>query len=495
MTNSVIRIKRQPTLGQALLPVGVLVVLLASSVYLYGDGSSSGPNQIALILAGGVAILVGIVNGYTWREMEQGIVNGISLAMGAILILMVVGSLIGTWILAGVVPSMIYYGLQMLSPSIFYPAATLICALVALASGSSWTTASTIGIALIGIATTQNLNVGIAAGAIISGAYFGDKMSPLSDTTNLAPAMAGTELFAHIRHMAWTTTPSLLIALALFSIVGLFSAPPVAFGDLQIILDELRTHFAIGPHLLLPAALVFVLVIRKMPAFPALLLGALTGGLFAALFQQPAIVTYVGETGLPYGLIILKGVWTALVDGFVLSSGNAALDDLLSRGGMSSMLMTIWLIMSAMMFGAVMETTKMLQQIASTILGFVRGTGSLIAATILTAIGMNIVASDQYISIVLPGRMFRAEYRRRGLHPRNLSRTLEDAGTLTSPLVPWNTCGAFMSQALGVATLTYLPFCFFNLINPIVAAVYGFTGFTIEKLPENEISEEDSAVS
>ena len=495
MTNSVIRIKRQPTLGQALLPVGVLVVLLASSVYLYGDGSSSGPNQIALILSVGVAILVGLVNGYTWREMERGIVNGISLAMGAILILMVVGSLIGTWILAGVVPSMIYYGLQVLSPSIFYPAAMLICAVVALASGSSWTTVSTIGIALIGIATTQNLNVGIAAGAIISGAYFGDKMSPLSDTTNLAPAMAGTELFAHIRHMVWTTTPSLLIALVLFSIVGLFSAPPAASGDLQIILDELRTHFALGPHLLLPAVLVFVLVIRKMPAFPALLLGALTGGLFAALFQQPAIVTYVGETDLPYGLIILKGVWTALFDGFVLSSGNAALDDLLSRGGMSSMLMTIWLIMSAMMFGGVMETTKMLQQIASTILGFVRGTGSLIAATILTAIGMNIVASDQYISIVLPGRMFRAEYRRRGLHPRNLSRTLEDAGTLTSPLVPWNTCGAFMSQALGVATLTYLPFCFFNLINPIVAAVYGFTGFTIEKLPENEISEEDSAVA
>ena len=495
MTKSVIRIKRQPTLGQALLPVGVLIVMLASSVYLYGDGSSSGPNQIALILSGGVAILVGLVNGYTWREMERGIVNGISLAMGAILILMVVGSLIGTWILAGVVPSMIYYGLQVLSPSIFYPAATLICALVALASGSSWTTASTIGIALIGITTTQNLNVGIAAGAIISGAYFGDKMSPLSDTTNLAPAMAGTELFAHIRHMVWTTTPSLLIALVLFSIVGLFSAPPAASGDLQIILDELRTHFAIGPHLLLPAALVLVLVFRKMPAFPALLLGALTGGLFAALFQQQAIVTYVGETDLPYGLIILKGVWTALFDGFVLSSGNATLDALLSRGGMSSMLMTIWLIISALMFGAVMETTKMLQRIASTILGFVRGTGSLIAATIFTAIGMNIVASDQYISIVLPGRMFRAEYRRRGLDPRNLSRTLEDAGTLTSPLVPWNTCGAFMSQALGVATLTYLPFCFFNLINPIVAAVYGFTGFTIEKLPENEISEEDSAVA
>ena len=495
MTKSIIPIKREPTLRQALLPVGVLVILLASSVYLYGDASSSGPNQIALILSGGVAILVGLGNGYIWPELERGIVSGISLAMGAILILMVVGSLIGTWILAGVVPSMIYYGLQILSPSIFYPAAVIICALVALASGSSWTTASTIGIALIGIASTQNLNVGVAAGAIISGAYFGDKMSPLSDTTNLAPAMAGTDLFAHIRHMVWTTTPSLLIALVLFTAVGFFSTPPAASSDLEVILGELRANFAIGPHLLLPAALVFALVIRKMPAFPALLLGALTGGLFAAVFQQQAIVTYVGESDLPRGLIIVQGVWTALFDGFVLNSGNATLDGLLSRGGMSSMLNTVWLIMSAMMFGAVMETTKMLQKIANSILSFVRGTGSLIAATILTAIGMNIVASDQYISIVLPGRMFRAEYRRRGLDPCNLSRTLEDAGTLTSPLVPWNTCGAFMSQALGVATLTYLPFCFFNLINPLVAAVYGFTGFTIKKLPASETAEEDSAVA
>ena len=495
MTASAIPIKRAPTLSQALLPVGALMVLLAASVYLFGDGSSSGPNQIALMLCGGVASLVGLRNGYAWRELERGIVNGISLAMAALLILMAVGALIGTWILAGVVPSMIYYGLQILSPSIFYPAATVICALVALASGSSWTTASTIGIALIGIASTQNLNVGIAAGAIISGAYFGDKMSPLSDTTNLAPAMAGTDLFEHIRHMVWTTTPSLLIALVLFAAVGFFSAPPSASGDLEIILAELRTHFAIGPHLLLPVVVVLVLVIRKMPAFPALLIGALTGALFAALFQQQAIVTYVGESDLPRGLIILQGVWIAFFDGFVLSSGNATLDELLSRGGTSSMLMTIWLIMSAMMFGAVMETTKMLQKIALSILGYVSGTGSLITATVLTAIGMNIVASDQYIAIVLPGRMFRAEYRRRGLHPRNLSRTLEDSGTLTSPLVPWNTCGAFMAQALGVATLTYLPFCFFNLINPIVAMVYGFTGFTIEKLPADEVLEEDPAVA
>ncbi len=477
-----------------MLPVSVLIVFLASSVYMFGDESSSGPNQIALMLSGAVAILVGLRNGYTWRELDRGIVTGISLAMGAILILMVVGSLIGTWILAGVVPSMIYYGLQILSPSVFYPAATIICAFVALASGSSWTTASTVGIALIGIATTQDLNVGLAAGAIISGSYFGDKMSPLSDTTNLAPAMAGTDLFLHIRHMVWTTAPSFFIALLLFTGAGLLSAPPESAGDLDVILAELRAQFTIGPHLLLPAALVLVLVIRKVPAFPALLLGALTGGLFAVLFQQQAILTYVGETDLPRSLAILKGVWIALFDGFVLTSGNATLDDLLSRGGMSSMLTTIWLVMSALMFGGLMETTKMLEKIAYAVLGFVHGTGGLIAATIVTAIGMNVVASDQYISIVLPGRMFRAEYRKRGLDPRNLSRTLEDSGTLTSPLVPWNTCGAFMSQALGVATLTYLPFCFFNLISPLISAVFGFTGFTIKKLPADEDLEEDSAV-
>ncbi|MDP6604830.1 MAG: Na+/H+ antiporter NhaC family protein, partial [Dehalococcoidia bacterium] len=334
-----------------------------------------------------------------------------------------------------------------------------------------------------------------AGGAIISGAYFGDKMSPLSDTTNLAPAMAGTDLFVHIRHMVWTTVPSLVVALLLFTAIGFWSTPPAGESDLEAILSELRAQFAIGPHLLLPAVFVFVLVVRRMPAFPALLLGALTGSVFAAVFQQQTVLTYVGETDLPRSVAILKGVWIALFDGFVLTSGNATLDELLSRGGMSSMLNTIWLVMAALMFGAVMETTKMLQKIAFSILSFVRGTGDLIAATILTAIGMNIVASDQYIAIVLPGRMFRAEYRKRGLDPRNLSRTLEDSGTLTSPLVPWNTCGAFMSQALGVATLTYLPFCFFNLINPVIAATYGYSGFTIEKLPPDEVLDEDSAVA
>jgi len=467
-------------------PVAVLIGLLAASVYLFGDESSQGPNQIALLLSAGVGILIGLMNGYRWNELEKGIVHGISLSMGAMLILLVVGCLIGTWILAGVVPAMIYYGLKLLSPAVFYAAACVICSFVSVATGSSWTTASTVGIALVGIATAQDLNLGLTAGAIISGSYFGDKMSPLSDTTNLAPAVAGTDLFTHIRHMMWTTTPSLAFAVLLFAAVGWFSPAPQQAGGLNTILEALKAHFQLGPHLLIPAAIVLLLVRQRVPAFPALLIGALIGGLFAVVFQQQAVLAYVGEADLPRAVALFKGFWMAMFKGFSLDSGNPALDSLLSRGGMASMLTTVWLIMSAMMFGAVLETTKMLEKIAATILGFVTGTGSLILATLATSLGMNVVASDQYIAIVIPGRMFRAEYQRRGLAPKNLSRALEDAGTLTSPMVPWNTCGAFMAQTLGVPTFTYLPYCFFNLLNPVVSAIYGFTGFTIEKLGDEE---------
>jgi NhaC family Na+:H+ antiporter len=487
--------RRAPTLLQALLPVAVLIALLAASVYLFGDGSSQGPNQIALTLAAGVAILIGVSLGYSWRELERGIVHGISLSMGAMLILLVVGALIGTWILAGVVPSMIYYGLQILSPAIFYAAACVICAFVSVATGSSWTTASTIGIALVGVATAQNLNLGLTAGAIISGAYFGDKMSPLSDTTNLAPAVAGTELFVHVRHMVWTTLPSLMLALVGFALVGWMSPVPKEAHDLDAILAALDQSFVIGPHLLLPAVLVLVLVWRRIPAFPALLIGALVGAVFAVAFQPRAVLAFVGESDLPRALALVKGSWTALFDGFTLRSGNEALDALLSRGGMSSMLTTVWLILSAMMFGAVMETTKMLEKLARSVLSMVTSTGTLVLATLASCASMNVVASDQYIAIVLPGRMFREEYRRRRLHPKNLSRALEDAGTLTSPLVPWNTCGAFMAQTLGVATFTYLPYCFFNLLNPVVSAVYGFTGFTIEPLSEDDEEDDAAAVA
>lgn len=476
---------RAPSLGQALAPIALLMGLLAASVTLFGDESSSGPNQIALILGAAAAGAIGLLNGHRWPELDAAISRGIATAMGAILILLVVGSVIGTWILAGVVPSMIYYGLQILAPSVFYPAACLICAIVALAIGSSWTTAGTIGIALIGIAAAQDLHPGLAAGAIISGAYFGDKMSPLSDTTNLAPAVAGVGLFTHIRHMAWTTTPSFAAALLLFAVAGLLTPAPAGAAELQALRRALDEQFAIGPHLLLPAAVVLGLVARRVPAFPALLIGALLGAAFAVAFQQAALLAWVGEEGLPTGAAIVKGVWMALYGGFALESGNAALDDLLSRGGMGSMLPTVWLIMSAMTFGAVMEATGMLRVVAARILAAVHGTGSLVAATLATSFGVNVIASDQYISIVLPGRMFGEAYRQQGLDPRNLSRSLEDAGTLTSVLVPWNTCGAFMAQTLGVATLTYAPFTLFNLINPLVAAAYGFANVAITRLPDD----------
>ncbi len=474
---------RAASLGQALVPIALLMGLLALSVILFGDESSSGPNQIALILAAAVAGMVGLRNGHRWSDLDAAISRGIATAMGAILILLVVGSVIGTWILAGVVPSMIYYGLQILAPSVFYPAACLICAIVALATGSSWTTAGTIGIALIGIAAAQDLHLGLAAGAIISGAYFGDKMSPLSDTTNLAPAVAGTDLFTHIRHMVWTTAPSFATAVLLFALAGLFMPAATGVGELEALLAALDAQFAIGPHLLVPVAVVLVLVARQVPAFPALLIGALTGGLFAAAFQQATLLAYVGEHGLPPAAAVVKGVWMALYGGFTLASGNPALDELLSRGGMGSMLPTVWLIISALTFGAVMEATGMLRVVATRILRTVHGPGSLISATLGTAAGMNVIASDQYISIVLPGRMFRDAYRRQGLDPRNLSRSLEDAGTLTSVLVPWNTCGAFMAQTLGVATLTYAPFVFFNLINPFVAAACGYANVAIARVP------------
>ena len=483
MTDIIVSSRRPATVGQALVPVGSLIGLLSASVYLFGDGSSNGPNQIALVLAAAIAALIGMFNGYPWRDIERSISQGISISINALLILLVVGALIGTWILAGVVPTMIYYGLSILSPSIFYPAACVICALVSLATGSSWTTTGTIGIAMVGIASAEGLNLGLATGAIISGAYFGDKMSALSDTTNLAAAVAGTDLFSHIRHMAWTTAPSMALALVLFTAAGLVVPSPDTTQDLVVILETLEQEFVIGPHLLTPVALVIVLVFRRVPAFPALLLGALTGGLFAVLFQSETVVNFVNEPGLARPLALLKGCWIALFDGFTLESGNTAVDDLLSRGGMASMLMTLWLIVSAMMFGAVMEATDQMRAIAEKILGFVRSTGSLITATLLTAFGTNILASDQYISIVLPGRMFRAEYSRRHLHPKNLSRALEDAGTITSVLIPWNTCGAYMASTLGVATLTYAPFCFFNLINPLVAAIYGWTNISIVNLP------------
>jgi NhaC family Na+:H+ antiporter len=474
----------------ALLPLVLLISMLAMSVGLFHDNSSYGPNQIALMLAAGVASVVGLYLGMSWRDLEHAMVEGITLALKACLILLAVGSLIGSWMLAGTAPAVIYFGLGILDPAWFYPAVLIICSLVSLAIGSSWTTAGTIGLALIGIAQIMDLSLAVTAGAVISGAYFGDKMSPLSDTTNLAPAMVGVELFVHIRHMAWTTGPSMIIALILFTAMGLNAKAGLApASEINAARDLLGEKFAIGIPALLPLVLLLTLAMRKVAALPSIAIGALAGCVVALIWQPDLVQAFADPEDVmaPWAAAV-KGMFMALADGFSIETGDAALDELLSRGGMSSMLNTIWLILSAMCFGGVMEHTGLLQRIVDALMKGVRGTGSLITTTVLTCIGMNIIAADQYISIVLPGRMYRLEFRRRGLAPQNLSRTLEDAGTMTSALVPWNTCGAFMAATLGVPTLTYLPYAFVNLLNPLTAIVYGITRFTITPLEADKES-------
>jgi len=473
---------RAPSLVHALIPISALIVMLALSVYLFSDGSSSGPNQIVLTLGAAIASIVGIRLGHKWADLQRAIVAGISTAMIALLILLAVGGLIGTWLMAGTVPSLIYYGLEILSPQWFFAATCLICAIAALATGSSWTVAGTLGVALIGVSLGLGLNPAIAAGAIISGAYFGDKMSPLSDTTNLAPAVVETDIFSHIRHMAWTTGPSFTIALFLYAIVGLGTDSTADSSSLDLLRTALDDNFNISVVALLPLFAVLYLAYKKTPPLPTILFGALLGGVVAVILQPESVLRLANSPELPTGLAMAKGVWLALGSGYVSHTGVEAVDELLTRGGMESMLVTIWLILAALSFGAVLEHTGMLKRLIDGALSRAKSTGALVTTVVFSCIGINIVAGDQYIAIVLPGKMYRAEFKNRNLQPKNLSRIIEDSGTLTSPLVPWNTCGAYMAATLGVATLAYLPFAFLNLINPMVSIIYGFTGFTIVKI-------------
>ncbi|MFN7783680.1 MAG: Na+/H+ antiporter NhaC [Lysobacterales bacterium] len=473
--------RRDPSLLQALLPLIFLVAGLASSVYLYGSDSSYGANQIALLLAGGVAGIIGIYNGLRWDDIQAAITRGIALATPALLILLAVGALIGTWILSGTVPALIVYGLKLMDPSFFYPAACLICAVVSMAIGSSWTVAGTLGVALMGVASGLDMSPAITAGAVISGAYFGDKLSPLSDTTNLAPAAAGGELFTHVRHMAWTTIPAFVLAMIGFTVVGLGASAGAGSADFGDLAGIMGSHFDLGLHLLIPMAVVFTLALKRFPAYPTILIGALVGAVFAVLFQPDRVVALAGSDELSRPWALLSGAWKALATGYSADTGNEAVNELISRGGMESMLNTVWLILCAMAFGAVMETVGLLERLIRGVLALARSTGSLITATIATAFGCNLVAADQYMAIVLTGRLFKPEYEKRGLAPENLSRALEDGGTLTSPLVPWNTCGAYMAVTLGVSTIDYLPYVFFNLVSPVLAALLAYAGYKISR--------------
>ncbi|GAA5525003.1 malate-2H(+)/Na(+)-lactate antiporter [Microbulbifer aestuariivivens] len=466
---------RKPSLGDSLFPLGILIALLSLSVYFYGADSSYGPNQIALLLCAGVAALMGMKNGRSWDDMEAGMLHGIGLVFGAILILLAVGALIGSWILAGTVPSMIYYGVQVLSPQWFYAASCIICAVVGLSIGSSWTTAGTLGVALMGIAAALGLSPAITAGAIISGAYFGDKMSPLSDTTNVAAAVTSNDLFLHIRHMLWTTMPAFLIALVAFAAFGLAAdTGNASAADIQALLDALREEFNISLVSLLPLALLLFMAWRKIPAYPTLIIGALVGCLIALVFEPETARRLGGDDGALAGI---KGAWYSLFDGYKSTSSNENVAELLSKGGMSSMLNTVWLIVSAMAFGGAMERAGFLERIVGWTLSRVKSVGGLISTTVLTCFGMNAAAGDQYMSIIIPGRMFRDAYREKGLNSLNLSRTLEDSGTITSVLIPWNTCGAYMTATLGIATFTYAPFALFNILCPLLAIAYGWLNF------------------
>ncbi len=474
--------KKRPTLVHAFIPIGFLVAFLSINVLVFGSGATDGPNQIALVMAAGLAGVISWSLGYSWDEIETSIVKSISSAMGAMLILLVIGSLSGAWLLSGIVPAMIYYGLQILNPTIFLVAACIVCCIVSLATGSSWSTVATVGIALLGIGKALGIHDGVVAGAIISGAYFGDKMSPLSDTTNLAPAMAGTDLFTHIKYMVYTTVPSLVLTLIIFFVWG-FTLDTTGVTDTATVLSAIDNAFNLNPILFVVPALVLFMIVRKVPAIPALMVGSILGGIFAVIFQPQIIQQVSGLSGDP-----LKSAFVAVMKSFAMDvsivTENEMINGLLSSGGMAGMLNTIWLILGAMIFGGVMESCGLLKRIVEEIIKWAHSTGSLVASTAVTSIFFNLTAGDQYMAIAVPGRMFADTYRKRGYKPELLSRTLEDTGTVTSVLVPWNTCGATQSKVLGISTWTYAPYCFFCIISPLMTVLMAYLNYKIRRLDD-----------
>jgi NhaC family Na+:H+ antiporter len=467
---------KPPSLTDALIPVWTLLVLLGLSFYLYRDNASYGPNQIALLFCGLMAAGIAYKNGMAVEGIRQAVVSGIASGLVAIMILLGVGALIGTWAMSGTISSMVYYGLKILNPDYFYATTALICALVGFSIGSSWTVAGTIGIGMMGIAESMNLSPAITAGAVISGAYFGDKASPLSDTANLATAAAGSSLFDHIRESLWTSIPSLLIAVVLFAFMGSSSS---ANFDASATLNTLQQHATISLWAFLPLAVVLVLAMNRFPPFANIFMGALVGGVQAVLIAPAAVAALAANAELSPALAQLKGVWSALATGYSVTSGDPMVDKLLSRGGMASMLNTVWLIITALAFGAIVEHAGLLQRLMNPLIEKARSAWAMVASTVATCIGANILTSDQYIAIVLPARLFRKTFIDRGYSPVLLSRVVGDSATVTSPLIPWNSCGAYMAAALGLSTFTFAPYCFFNLINPVITIVFTAVGFRV----------------
>jgi Na+:H+ antiporter, NhaC family len=487
---------RPPTLLDALLPVIVLIALIALTIALFGISATDGPLQVALLLSAAFASLMALKNGYSSAAIADAAIGGVTTAMSAIFILLAVGALIGTWNMAGTIPTVVDYGVRLLNPTIFYLTTAAICAVVGMVTGSSWTTAGTLGVAFVGMSKVMGLSEATAAGAVICGAYFGDKMTPLSETTILVPKLVGRGLTTgrHIRNMFWTAGPALGLSLVAFLVLGLVAETSGGVST-QAALDALESEFNISVVALLPLALLVVFTVKKVPPFLAILGSALFAGILACFTQWTVVKAFVDEPDLNPVATGIKGVYGAMATGFVSKSGNPAIDQLFSRGGMSSLLTTIWLVLAALSFAAIMEHAGFLQRLLEPVVARAPTRGRLIAAVNGSGIGLNVVAGDQYVADVLPARMFRTEFERRGLAPEVLSRAVEDSGTVTSVLVPWNTCGAYISGVLGVSTASYLPYCFFNFLSPILDVAFGFIGFKVPTAapPDEERRAEEPA--
>lgn len=471
---------RELNIWEALIPVIALIAMLAFNVFVFGDDALSGSNQFILLLGGAFAAIVGYFNHVDYNKMIDEVASNVQSTTGAILILLMVGALAGTWMISGIIPTMIYYGLQILNPTIFLAACVVICSVISIATGSSWTTSATVGIALIGIAEALGISVGMTAGAILSGAYFGDKLSPLSDTTNLAPAMAGTDLFTHIRYMLYTTVPTIIITILIFIIIGL-NLDISGNTDTSAILKSIESSFTISSWLFIVPAIVILLIVKKTSPLIALLIGTLMGAAAALIFQPHVVAQVAGVTDLDF-ISGYKGIMQAITVDTAVVTDNENLNDLFSAGGMAGMLGTIWLIICAMVFGGIMEAIGALATISKALLNMFHTTFGLFASTVFSCLALNATASDQYLAIVVPGKMFSKAYRDKGLAPENLSRTLEDSGTVTSVLVPWNTCGAYHSGVLGVPTLTYAGYAFFNYLSPFMTLLFAAFSIKIKEL-------------
>ena len=467
-------------IGEAIFPVLILIGMLAFNVFVFGDDALSGSNQFILLMGGAVAAMVGFRNKVSFDRMIEEVAENIKSTSSAILILLMVGALAGTWLISGIIPAMIYYGLQVLNPTIFLAACLIICAVISIATGSSWTTSATVGIALVGIGEALGISMGMTAGAVLSGAYFGDKMSPMSDTTNLAPAMAGTDLFTHIKYMAYTTVPTIVVTLIIFIIIG-FTQSATGEADTQALLIDIKKSFNISPWLFLVPVMVIFLIVKKTPPLIALLAGTLLGAIFALIFQPEVVSQITGVKELDF-TSAYKGVMQAITVDTSVATENEALQDLFKAGGMAKMMGTIWLILCAMVFGGIMDAIGALARISKFMLNLFDSVFGLFASTVATCIGLNVTASDQYLAIVVPGKMYAKAYEEKGLAPENLSRALEDSGTVTSVLIPWNTCGAYHSGVLGVPVFDYFFYAIFNWLSPFMTLIFAAFNIKIKQL-------------